>query len=113
MKQRQPAQEQRGIRVEHVVGHTGQRDAERIGDEVDDPIDLRQQDADRAHRDEQRALDPDREKRDDQRDIAEIKEVRRPVEVPVDRDQHRHEGRVGELERQRQAVRGLHDGSSR
>ena len=58
--------------------------------------------------DEQRALDPDANKRDDQGDVAEIEEVRWPVVDQIDRNQHGHEGRVGELEPQRNATHGRH-----
>ena len=47
--------------------------------------------------------------REEQRDVAEIEEIGWAVIVPVDRNQHRHERGVGELEPQRQAVGGRGD----
>jgi len=48
---------------------------------------------DRTHGDEQRALDPNADQR-------------RPVVAQIDRNQHGHEARVGELEPQRNATHG-------
>ena len=106
VEQRQPAQEQRAV-LEHVVGHPDRRRAEEVRDEIDHPQHLRQHDADRAHRHQQRAFEPDADERQDQHDVAEIEKIGRAVIVPIDRNEHRHEGGIDELERERQARRGL------
>ena len=103
VEQRQRAQKQRMARVEHVVGHAGERDAGEIAAKIDEPDDLRHQNADAAFGDQQRILRPDADQSDDQRDVAEIQKVGRPVIVPIDRNEHREIGRISELEGKRHA----------
>jgi hypothetical protein len=93
-----------------VVGEPGERMADQIGQEIDHPEGLRRDDTDRTDGDEQRALDPDPDQRDDQCDVAEIEEVGRPVVAQIDWNQHGHEGRIGEVEPQRNAARRWHNG---
>ena len=91
---------------EHVVGEAGERMADQVGEEIDHPEGLRRDDTDCTHGDEQRALDPDADQRNDQGDVAEIQEVGRSIVAQIDRNQHGHEDRVGELEPQRNAACG-------
>ena len=75
--------------VEHVVGHAGERNAGGIDEKIGHPNRLRHQNADAAHRDQQRILRPDSNQRENQRDVAEIQEnssarnsASRPARVP-------------------------------
>src|SRR5581483_2363550 len=103
VKPGQETQEERVIRDKHVIGHAGEREAGNMREKIDDPDDLRHQDSDRAHRDEEGAFGPDSEQREKQAHVAEIKKVRWAVPVKIGRHQHCHEGAETDFHAERNA----------
>lgn len=92
------------MRIEHVIRHAIELDADEVRHEVAAPQDdLREKDAHGGHAGAEPVLEPHRDEREDQREIAEVEEIGRAIFRPINRHEHGHEGGEGEFQRHWQA----------
>lgn len=101
MKQSQTANEQCRVLIKHVAGYPDQGRAKKVGGEIDDPHDRGNRDAQCSHAHRQGLLRPHADQGQEQGHVAEVKEIRRPVQVAVDGGENRHVGSEQDVDRPR------------